>query len=132
MPKTTTTEAHALLICADGAFRVIDWPGTSANALKTLYSALGCGNVAAVDMSDKLTMWLDDEGIINGSPANRPATFLYALYQAPHQVYYGDAVITGGTDRHGNTRGLTRDQLCELIEQHLMTTDVFIPAQRTD
>ncbi|ORT54185.1 DUF3846 domain-containing protein [Streptomyces sp. CB03238] len=133
MPKTTTTtESYALLLRTDGTFELLDWPNGTHVHLNTLYKAIGCQNVAAVDITDKLTMWLDDEGLYNGSVVNRPATLLYAAHQPPHQLYYGHAVITGGTDRHGNTLGLTRDQVLELVEHHLMTLDIPIPAQRTN
>ncbi|MGP3749826.1 DUF3846 domain-containing protein [Streptomyces sp. IBSNAI001] len=105
-----------------------NWP--KENQLNTLYRAISCQNIDAVDITDQLTMWLDDEGLINGAPLNRAATLLYATHRPPHQHYHGRAVITGGTDRHGNTLGLTEGQLVQLIEFHLGNSGLKIPAQR--
>ncbi|CAL9631900.1 DUF3846 domain-containing protein [Streptomyces sp. enrichment culture] len=126
MPKTKTP--YALLLRTDETFQVLDWPASE--HLKALYQAIDCQTVAAVDLTAKLTMWLDDEGIINGAPFNVAATRLYGMYRPLHQRYYGTAVLTGGPDRHGDTRGLTEDQLCELIERHL-SGGATVPVQRT-
>ncbi|MEU3708363.1 DUF3846 domain-containing protein [Streptomyces anulatus] len=123
-----STEPQALLIRTDGSFELLDWP--ERDQLGALYRAIGCQNIDAVDITTELTMWLDDEGLINGSAVNRSATLLYAAHRPPHQRYHGDAVITGGTDRHGNTLGLTPDQVARLIEMHLSTVGVNIPTQR--
>lgn len=123
------SKPYALLLRTDGSFELLDWP--QKKGLQTLYAAIDCRTVDAVDLSDQLTMWIDDEGVINGSPVNRAATLLYAAHRPPHQHYYGHAVITGGTDRHGNTLGLTQDQATALIEFHLTQTNASIPTQRT-
>ncbi|MFE6189147.1 DUF3846 domain-containing protein [Streptomyces sp. NPDC056465] len=124
----TTQHSHALLLRTDGSFELIDWP--TDGQLNALYQVISCQNIDAVDITDQLTMWLDDEGAINGSPVNRAATLLYAAHRPPHQRYHGHAVITGGTDRHGNTLGLTQDQTAELVEFHLGNSGLKIPAQR--
>lgn len=123
------SKPYALLLRTSGPFEVLDWP--QKKSLQTLYAAIDCQTVDAVDLSDQLTMWIDDEGAINGSPVNRAATLLYAAHRPPHQHYYGHAVITGGTDHHGNTLGLTQDQTTALIEFHLTQTSANIPTQRT-
>ncbi|MFD9545443.1 DUF3846 domain-containing protein [Streptomyces sp. NPDC060022] len=127
MPLTTP---HALLLRTDGTFEVLDWPTGSHAHLKTLYNAIGCHCVDAVDITPDLTMWLDDEGICVDSPVNVPATRLYAAHQTLHQHYYGHAVITGGTDRDGDTLGLTQEQVIALIETHLTGLYISIPTQR--
>ncbi|MFJ8871170.1 DUF3846 domain-containing protein [Streptomyces sp. NPDC102473] len=126
---TGTQRPHALLLRTDGSFELIDWP--KEGQLNALYQAIGCQNIDAVDITDQLTMWLDDESLINCSPLNRGATLLYAAHRPPHQHYHGHAVITGGTDRHGNTLPLTHDQITTLIEFHLTHTTAAVPAQRT-
>lgn len=125
---TNTAEKFALLLRTDGTFCLIDWPAEG--HLRLLYTAIDCDRVDAVRVTQKLTMWVDDEGMVNDSPANLSATHLYAHHHEPHQAYYGNAVFTGGADRHGNTLGLTPDQILELVEQHL--TSIFIPAQRSN
>ena len=117
----------ALLIRADGSFEVLDWP--KSGTLNLLYSTIECQAIDAVGISNELTMWIDDEGAINGSAQNLGATIVYAAHKPPHQWYHGNAVITGGADRYGNTRGLTKDQIAELVEIHV--TQAHIPAQRS-
>ncbi|MFI9019503.1 DUF3846 domain-containing protein [Streptomyces griseus] len=127
---TDTQQDFALRLEADGRFELIDWPRPGHGTLNTLLAAIGCRAVDAVTISDDLTMWLDGEGLINGSPVNTGATALYAAHQEPHQPYHGTAVITGGTDRHGSTLPLTLDQLSVLLVLHLTACDAKIPGQR--
>ncbi|MEU8701679.1 DUF3846 domain-containing protein [Streptomyces sp. NPDC048680] len=127
---TSTQRPHALILRTDGSFQAIDWP--TDGHLNILYTGIGCTAVDAVDVSPTLTMWIDDEGLINGSPVNRPATILYAINKEPHQHYHGNVVITGGTDRHGETLGLTEDQVTSLVEFHLTFATAAVPAQRTE
>ncbi len=100
---TDTHQRLALRIQADGRFELIDWPQPGGGTLNTLLTAIGCRAVDAVTISADLTMWLDDEGIVTGLPVNGGATALYAAHQPPHRTYHGTVVITGGTDRHGDT-----------------------------
>ncbi|MET8347344.1 DUF3846 domain-containing protein [Streptomyces microflavus] len=120
---------YALIIRTDGSFEVIDWP--TENHLPILYKGIDCTHVDAVDISRRLTMWIDDSGLINGAPINRAATILYAIHKEPHQHYHGNVVITGGVDHEGETLGLTNDEIASLIEFHLTFTNVDIPSQRT-
>lgn len=97
----TDAQRLALRLEADGRFEIIEWP--IVGTLQALYTAIGCQTVAAVDISDRLTMWLDDNGVYSGARVNWGATAIYAAHRPQHQDYYGTAVITGGSDRHGNT-----------------------------
>ncbi|MFF2902738.1 DUF3846 domain-containing protein [Streptomyces sp. NPDC057966] len=127
-----TAEQHfALLIRPDYTFKILDWPSTSESrdTLKTLYREIECSLVAAVDITSKLTMWVDDEGICKNLPANAPATRLYGLYQPLSQPYYGNAVFTGGTDPEGNTLGLNEDQAITVVLRHLDAI-VHMPSSR--
>ncbi|MFC9035425.1 DUF3846 domain-containing protein [Streptomyces arboris] len=119
---------HALILRTNGEFEIIDWP--KGNHLPILYTGIGCTHVDAVDISPRLSMWIDDSGLINGSPVNRAATILYAIHQEPHQHYHGDVIITGGVDHEGETLGLTNDEIASLIEFHLTFTTVSVPGQR--
>ncbi|MEU3071436.1 DUF3846 domain-containing protein [Streptomyces sp. NPDC006906] len=122
---------HALILRTNGEFEIIDWPATGARGhLETLYRAIDCNAVDAVDISSTLTMWLNDEGLITESLVNRSATILYALHNEPTQHYVGNVVITGGTDRHGETLGLTKDSIASLVEFHLTFIPVTVPGQR--
>ncbi|MFD8406030.1 DUF3846 domain-containing protein [Streptomyces anulatus] len=125
---TDTQPLYALILRTDGSFEVIDWP--KENHLPILYKGIGCTHVDAVDISPRLSMWIDDSGLINGSPVNRAATILYAIHQEPHQHYHGDVIITGGVDREGETLGLTNNEVASLIDFHLTFIPFRIPGQR--
>lgn len=122
---------HALILRTNGEFEIIDWPATGARGhLEILYRAIECDAVDAVDISPTLTMWLNDEGLITGAPVNRSATILYALHNEPTQHYAGNVVITGGTDRYGETLGLSKDEVAALVEMHLTFIPATVPGQR--
>ncbi|GAB1340872.1 DUF3846 domain-containing protein [Streptomyces sp. E-15] len=117
----------ALVIHPDASFKVIDWEENS-NSLNVLYREIDFSSVAVVDISPKVAMWLDDDGIIRGAAVNRPATAIYATIAPVHQNYYGTAVFTG-IDSRGNTTGLTYDRCEALLE--LAGIDIAkIPQQR--
>ncbi|PWI05449.1 hypothetical protein DIZ27_39375 [Streptomyces sp. NWU339] len=78
----------ALVLRPDASFQAIEWPADSAAGLRSLYTEVDCTNIAVVDLSPKVSMWLDDEGILNGSPVNKWATTLYAATAPVHQNYW--------------------------------------------
>ncbi|RII06834.1 hypothetical protein DSC45_35325 [Streptomyces sp. YIM 130001] len=126
---TRTKSGFALLIRTDSLFRVLDWPASDAGHLQVIRAACDCDHFDAIRITDNLTMWLDDEGLLNGAPYNPGATLLYAQHHPLHQPYHGHALFTGGADAEGNTLGLTDHELTDLVEQHLAPT--VIPRQRT-
>lgn len=129
---TPTEESFALLLHSDGTFEVLAWPGESTHNLGALYRAIVCTTVDAVTIDAELTMWVDSEGKCTGSPVNFPATRLYATARGTlHQIYHGSVVITGGPGDTGETRGLTRVQVIDLLETHMDSEEMAIPAQRT-
>ncbi|WP_326683082.1 DUF3846 domain-containing protein [Streptomyces sp. NBC_01237] len=128
MTDTQQSIPLALRLEADGRFMLIEWP--AAGTLQVLYTAIGCQTITAVDISPQLTMWLDDTGVYSGAPVNSGATALYAAHRPQHQNYYGTAVITGGTDGHGNSLPLTTDQITAIVEFHCTVGDAKIPSQR--
>ncbi|WP_327667929.1 MULTISPECIES: DUF3846 domain-containing protein [unclassified Streptomyces] len=129
MPNTRTITGFALLVRTDGQFRLLDWPANDDQHLKILYAACDCDHIDAVQITDHLTMWVDDEGMLNDSALNQGATLLYALHRPLHQPYFGHALFTGGADAEGNTLGLTELEATRLVEIYL--TAGTIPAQRT-
>ncbi|MGW8769010.1 DUF3846 domain-containing protein [Streptomyces sp. NPDC055815] len=123
MPETGKPAAtsYALLVLPDGMFKVIDWPANSGETLKTLRTEIECSMVDVVDITPNLSMWIDDEGLYSENPyVNVAASYLFSRYATPHQPYLGNAVFTGGTDKDGDTLGLSEDQTLELV-QHLLT-----------
>lgn len=122
---------HALILRTNGEFEIIDWPATGAREhLETLYRATESRAVDGIDVSPNLTMWLNNSAPNANAPVNRAATILYALHREPHQHYHGTVVLTGGSDRHGETLGLTNNEVASLIEFHLTFIPLRIPGQR--
>ncbi|MFG3275954.1 DUF3846 domain-containing protein [Streptomyces luteogriseus] len=121
---------YALVLHPDASFSVIEWPPNSTGNLNTLYREINCTSITAVDLSPKVCMWLDDEGMLKNAPVNHPAMLLYSITAPIHQNYHGTAVFTGGPDAEGNTTGLTLDRCHALLA--LAGTDVpTVPTPRT-
>lgn len=90
------------------------------DSLQVLQTAVG-GWVQAIDLDESLSMWLNEEGKLNGLPHNPYAQFAWDKRFGAHTDYMvGDVVFTGGTDDEGETLGLdkdTADQIRLLIEK---------------
>ena len=83
----------------------------STEPLVTLQAGVG-GLVQAIDLSQRLTMWLNEEGKVLGQAHNPYGQFFWdKLYGAHTDYIVGDIVISGGTDGHGDTLGLTEQQV---------------------
>lgn len=131
MASTTLTEPRfAALIQADGGFAIMEWPADASTHLDLMTTAIGCSMIEAVDITTGLTMWVDEEGIITGQPVNIPATQFVGSQRPISQAYYGDALITGGTDSIGNTLGLDEEEVFKVVCTYLDILDTKIPAQR--
>lgn len=93
----------AVILRTDGTKEVVDF---STDSLSVLQNAVG-GYIEAVDLGDNLTMWLNEEGKLNGLPHNENAQFYFDLRFGPGVDYIvGNAIFTGGTDNEGDTLGL--------------------------
>jgi hypothetical protein len=98
----------AIVIKTSGEIVEVDLKAS--DELEALQSAVG-GWIEAVDLAENLTMWVNEEGKINGLELNSIATALFDKYfENNFDVIVGDIVLTGGTDSKGNTLGLTADQ----------------------
>ncbi|MFC9431526.1 DUF3846 domain-containing protein [Streptomyces sp. NPDC056987] len=128
--KNAPAPSFALLIKPSGDFLILDWPTGSREHLRTMYKAIGCDMVAPVDITDRLIMWVDDEGILNGRAKNVPAYKIGGMFRPLYQNYHGPAVFTGGLTRDGDTKGLTDRELTALVEAHVNLT-VDIPCMRS-
>ncbi|MFJ3533810.1 DUF3846 domain-containing protein [Streptomyces sp. NPDC090132] len=128
----TSTQSYAFLMHTDGTFEVLEWPGETRKNLRTLRQAICCDVIDAVTISADLTMWVNTEKIPNGAPLNFPATRLYAAERGTlHQIYHGSVVITGGVSESGESQGLTQSAVINLLEVHMSSQEITIPAQRT-
>ena len=81
------------------------------NSLEKLQSAVG-GWVQAIDLSDTMSMWCNEEGKMLKQPHNPYAQYFWDKVYGAHTDYIvGDIVLTGGTDSNGETQGLTESQV---------------------
>ncbi|MFE0790394.1 hypothetical protein [Streptomyces mutabilis] len=122
------SEAFALVLRPDASFKVVEFSGDSPADLGTIYREIDSPSIAVMDLSPKLSVWLDDDRITGGA-LNRPAIAIHAAtIFVPHD-YYGTAVYTG-TDAENRTTGLTLDNCAALLE--LAGIDVpMVPHPRT-
>lgn len=98
----------AIQITTTGEVTTLD---LSTEPLATLQAGVG-GLVQAVDLSQRLTLWLNEEGKVLGQAHNPYGQFFWdKLYGAHTDYIVGDIVISGGTDGHGDTLGLTEQQV---------------------
>ena len=105
---------NAVIIRTDGTTEVVDF---SEDSLAVLQKAVG-GWVQAIDISDTLTLWVNEEGKLADLPHTRRAQQYFDLRFGTCADYIvGDAVFTGGTDSNGDTLGLDSDSL-ELLVSH--------------
>ncbi|MBB5643649.1 DUF3846 domain-containing protein [Cryobacterium roopkundense] len=72
-------------------------------------AAIGCSMFDVVGLTDNIDLFVDDEGLINGSPLNLPATVLAHLLGS-RTVIFGTAIAVSAND-DGETIGLTDHQL---------------------
>jgi hypothetical protein len=76
------------------------------------------GWIQAVELSEDLegiTLWVNEEGKMNGLPYNQKATYLWEKSYGFTDVIVGTAVLTGGTDDEGETLPLTDVQVAEIL-----------------
>ncbi|MFJ3973338.1 DUF3846 domain-containing protein [Streptomyces parvus] len=118
---------HALILRTNGEFEIIDWPASG--TLETLRTAIGCDYVQAVNISPRLTIWMDEDG--TGKHVNHAATMLHVIHADLIGHHHGTAVITSGPDGEGTTQGLTQDDVTGLAAFFLTFTGARIPSQRT-
>jgi len=113
------------------------------NSLTTLQTAVG-GWVQAIDIATNptftstqwtgITMWCNEEGKLTGLPHNPFAQFMWDKAFGPHTDYIvGDIVLTGGTDKEGETLGLSDEQteiisnIVERVRQFVEPRTVITP-----
>jgi hypothetical protein len=102
MPKT------ALVLTTRGEVSTID---ISTDSLSKLQGAVD-GLIQPVDLDDKVTMWVNEEGLLrNDLDVNPLATALFIQIIEAQTPIIGDVVFTGGPDEEGNTLGLDEDYL---------------------
>lgn len=95
----------ALQITTTGEVKELDISNEK-TALATLQSAVG-GWVQALDLSDTISLWVNEEGKMDGLPHNPYAqVFWDEAFGAGTDFIVGDIVLTGTPDSEGYTKGL--------------------------
>jgi hypothetical protein len=83
----------------------------STETLAQLQEAVG-GLVQAIDLTERLTLWLNEEGKLLEQAHNPYAQYFWdKMFGAYTDYMVGDVVFTGGTDEQGATLGLTDEQV---------------------
>jgi hypothetical protein len=116
----------ALVVKTTGEMYEID---ISKDSYKPLKEEIG-GWLEAIDLSEfdasNPTMWLDEEGKLKSLKHNLFAQRIFDCTFGPWKdAVVGDVVFTGGTDRHGNTMGLTTSAL-EKLRRQVMVAHRFL------
>jgi hypothetical protein len=118
--KTKGTEMKALVFKTNNTL-VVEQDTNEFVSYETLSRAVG-GMIEAVTLPNGLTLWVNEEGKMDGLPVNDYATRLFAsAFGAGIDIIVGDAIVTGGADDEGETLGLTDEQLKSLVEDTLFT-----------
>lgn len=96
----------AIKINTDGTLVELDLDSPE-GSLKVLQTAVG-GYVQAIDLTPEVTMWINEEGKLEGLPLNFHGTMFWsATYGFGTDQIVGDIVLTGGTDDEGDTLSLS-------------------------
>jgi hypothetical protein len=116
--KTKGTEMKALVFKTNNTL-VVEQDTNEFVSYETLSRAVG-GMIEAVTLPNGLTLWVNEEGKMDGLPVNDYATRLFAsAFGAGIDIIVGDAIVTGGADDEGETLGLTDEQVAELVDNIL-------------
>jgi hypothetical protein len=103
----------AVVMGTDESVTVVDLDGPD-GTLKVLQTAVD-GWVQVVDLTSTMSIWVNEEGKMNGLPYNKIATDIFQRRFGAVDVMVGNAVLTGGTDSEGETLGLTDEQVAVII-----------------
>lgn len=104
--------AAALVIRPDGSIVDVQLEA-GGDRLEVMRELLGCRLVDVVALTDRLDMWLDDEGMFT-RPMNPVATALARRFGFVWQPYYGP-VLLAATDSAGGSADLGIGQLRAIL-----------------
>jgi hypothetical protein len=101
----------ALVIGFDESLEVIDLdaPEGSLEVIKNVVD----GWVEPVYLLPNETMWVNEEGKLDGLPPNSIATSIFQVVFGKVDIIMGNAVITGGSDDKGETLGMTEERIAK-------------------
>jgi hypothetical protein len=116
--KMEGTEMKALVLKTNSTIEVEEDTNEFVS-YATLSRAVG-GMIEAVTLPNSLTLWVNEEGKLDGLPVNEYATKLFAsAFGSGIDIIVGNAIVTGGADDEGETLGLTDEQVAELLSNLL-------------
>lgn len=104
---------NALVIGMDESLEVIDLGKTTEESSEVLKNAVD-GLYQTIDLKRDLTMWVNEEGKLDGLMTNSIATAIFQAKFGMIDIIVGNAVLTGGVDDEGETIGLTEPQVEQL------------------
>lgn len=105
----------ALTVSPEG--QVADVELETGQFLRGCYAAIDCDTVDVVGLTSTLDMWVDDEGLINGSESNAFATAVAQAFGFIYQPYAGTVLFAEHNDE-GDTVSL-RPELRAAVRQLL-------------
>lgn len=65
------------------------------------------GMIECISLSDKIDMWINEEGKVYNHDYNPLATLIFAHKFGSIDIIVGDVILTGGVDEEGETLGLS-------------------------
>ncbi len=110
-----TTRAVAVTVSGD--LRELDL-GSGAGQIDALYRAIGGRDLDMLIVTPQLLLWVDDQGLVNGSPVNPVAAALLSqLPRSPGHPVRGTVVFTGAADPTGQVTSLAPEWV-QVLRSH--------------
>lgn len=114
MTNKTNAGISVLVLTPEGEVADADLP--PGDVLWALNSVLGSRYVDVVRLTDRIDMWLDDEGLcVDGAQVNVPAGVVAAAYGFIYQPYAG-RVLFAEHDDEGNTVSLSPEARSVILD----------------
>ena len=80
------------------------------------------GLFQAIDLTEKYTLWVNEEGKLRDDCVLNPVgTLVWNRYFGKTDAIYGDALITGCADENGETLSLTAHEVYAFLEDLMVT-----------
>lgn len=79
-------------------------------SLKELQAGVD-GWIEAIDLSEEMTMWVNEEFLLRSEPDTNPIASAFFGTVGGTYAIHGSVVFTGGTDSNGDTLGLGEKEI---------------------
>ena len=107
-----TTIKKAFVVVPDGTNYIQHFEQAPLRILQGIVEGL----IEPIEITQGLTLWVNEEGKLTGKTPNFVATNFYTRKYGVVDIVVGTVVFTGGTDEEGETLGLT-DETIQLLQQ---------------